>query len=282
VNASPALVSSFVLCGKANRRTSKIMGRWRMGKQQGTLLLFSLSTALSLAVMTSAHAPNNTSYSFRRFRSIRPKGSSLASPRRTNSKEQLCHWMMLFIIKLEKPHEPKERWLRAVCACVFVCVHLIAHPSGWFGEYEETHPPLYVIPVEEIIKATAVCRLCVCVYVCVVMVLFDACVLSVFVEGVFWWWRAVGRRRKGGICLRRDLPLQCNIIPFSPGFVSGQKLKSWEPCCDALAPLPSISLFDCFEAHLGLVPQRVSINRVIPLPPLMSFYGCVCVFASEV
>jgi hypothetical protein len=27
VNASPALVSSFVLCGKANRRTSKIMGR---------------------------------------------------------------------------------------------------------------------------------------------------------------------------------------------------------------------------------------------------------------
>lgn len=71
-------------------------------------------------------------------------------------------------------------------------------------------------------------------------------------------------------------------FPFRQGVVGGEKLMSWEPCCDALAPLRSISLFDCFEAHLGLVPQRVSINRVIPLPPLMSFYVCVCVFASEV
>lgn len=166
VNASPALVSSFVLCGKANRRMSKIMGRWRMGKQQGTLLLFSLSTALSLAVMTSAHAPNNTSYSFRRFRSIRPKGSSLASPRRTNSKEQLCHWMMLFIIKLEKQHEPKERWLRAVCACACVCVHLIAHPSGWFGEYEETHPPSTWFPSKRLSRRPPCADfVCVCMFV---------------------------------------------------------------------------------------------------------------------
>lgn len=244
---------------------------------------FDRTLSLFLTVMTSAHAPNNTSYSFRRFRSIRPKGSSLASPRRTNSKEQLCHWMMLFIIKLEKPHEPKEHWLRAVCAFVCVCASNCASIRMIRWIWRNSSAPLRDSRRRDYQGDRRVPTLCVCVYVCVVMVLFDVCVLSVFVEGVFWWWRAVGLRRKGGICLRRDLPLQCNIIPFSPGCCGGGEVDELGALLRCIGPSSFHLLIWLFRGSFGFsTPTSFDQSSYPPTTTHVLLCVCVCVFASEV